>query len=374
MRDSRNAIIALFLMACILVMLMTILASADGVFNVSGRSALLYEPKTETFIYSKNIDEKLPMASTTKIMTGLLATELLMPDEIITVPKEAVGIEGSSVYLSEGDTLTVRDLVYSLLLQSANDAAEMLAIRMGGDIYGFAEIMNRRAAELGLSNTHFDNPHGLDSETHYTTARDLALLTAEALKNESFRKIVSTYKYSFMLSGKPRTVVNHNKLLKSYDGAVGVKTGYTKRSGRCLVSAAERDGLTLISVSLDAPDDWRDHKKMLDLGFSTYERIKVSDIVPPEYSIPVISGTSDTVNAKIENADGIYLIKKKSDPDIVAVKNIRMYVAAPVKCGDELGEVIFTAGGREICRAKVIATQNIAETKKKFNFFDIFKS
>ena len=373
MRDTRNAVIMLFLMACMLVMLMTILASADESLNISARSALLYEPETQTIILSKNIDERLSMASTTKIMTGLLALELLSPDEVITVPREAVGVEGSSVYLSEGDTITVCDLVYSLLLQSANDAAELLAIRMGGDIHGFAEMMNERALEIGLCDTHFDNPHGLDSETHYTTARDLAVLTAEALKNDGFKKIVSTYKHSFLLSEKTRTVVNHNKLLKRYDGIVGVKTGYTKKSGRCLVSAAERDGLTLISVTLDAPDDWNDHIKMLDLGFSTYERINASDLIPTEYNIPVLSGVSESVKASIKNPDDIHIIKKKSDPDAVVVEDIKIYVAAPIKCGDKLGEVIFTSGGREICRADIIANENIAVRKKKFSFFDIFK-
>ena len=372
MRDNRNGIIVLFLMACVIVMLMTILASADEAFNIRAKSALLYEPKTQTFIYSKNIDEQLPMASTTKIMTGILAIEMLDLDEELTVPEEAVGVEGSSVYLRAGDTLTVRDLVYSLLLQSANDAAQMLAIRMGGDTYGFSVIMNERAAELGLSGTHFDNPHGLDSETHYTTARDLALLTAHALKNEEFRRVVSTYKYSFLLSEKMRTVVNHNKLLKRYDGAIGVKTGYTKRSGRCLVSAAERGGLTLIAVTLDSPDDWREHTQMLDLGFSEYERVRVADIINTEFKIPLLSSDIEYVRATIKDPEEIHLIKKISDPKILSVADVKQYAVAPIKIGDKLGEVIFTSGDREIARADIIAIENAAVKKKKFSFFDIF--
>lgn len=372
MRDNRNGIIVLFLMACVIVMLMTILASADEAFNIRAKSALLYEPKTQTFIYSKNIDEQLPMASTTKIMTGILAIEMLDLDEELTVPEEAVGVEGSSVYLRAGDTLTVRDLVYSLLLQSANDAAQMLAIRMGGDTYGFSVIMNERAAEIGLSGTHFDNPHGLDSETHYTTARDLALLTAHALENEEFRRVVSTYKYSFLLSEKMRTVVNHNKLLKRYDGAIGVKTGYTKRSGRCLVSAAERDGLTLIAVTLDSPDDWREHTQMLDLGFSEYERVRVADIINTEFKIPLLSSDIEYVRATIKDPEEIHLIKKISDPKILSVADVKQYAVAPIKIGDKLGEVIFTSGDREIARADIIAIENAAVKKKKFSFFDIF--
>ena len=374
MRDARSAIIALILMTCIIIMLMTILASADGAFNVSGKSALLYEPKTKTIIYSKNIDERLPMASTTKIMTALLAIEMLDFEQVVTVPREAVGIEGSSVYLAEGDTLTVRDLIYSVLLQSANDAAEMLAILMGGDVHGFSELMNARALQLGMLNTHFDNPHGLDSETHYTTARDLATLAATALENEAFREITSTYKYTFLLSEKMRTVVNHNKLLRSYEGMIGVKTGYTKRSGRCLVSAAERNELTLIAVTLDAPDDWRDHKAMLDLGFSEYERVPLRDIIPTEYTLPVFSSDSDTIKAHIPNPDSVYLIKRKTDGKIKAITDLVRYAAAPVKAGDPLGEVIFTLDGRIIGRVEIVAKEGAAIKKRKFDIFDIFNT
>ena len=224
-----------------------------------------------SFIINKDMNLKLPMASTTKIMTALLAIELCKNDEVVTVPLEAVGVEGSSVYLKEGDQITVKNLIYSVLLQSANDAAEALAIYISGDVQSFAELMNKRAREIGLSETSFENPHGLDSENHYTTAHDLAILASVAVKNELFLQIASTYKYEFNLAESKRLLVNHNKLLKSYPNTYGIKTGYTKKSGRCLVSYASREGKNLICVTLNAPNDWCDHKNMLEYGFNLFK-------------------------------------------------------------------------------------------------------
>jgi D-alanyl-D-alanine carboxypeptidase len=208
------------------------------------------------------------MASTTKIVTAVIALTELDSDKIIEVDKRAVGIEGSSVYLEEGEMLSAKSLVYATLLSSANDAAAALAYEISGDIPSFAMKMNELAASLGLQNTNFTNPHGLDDKEHYTSAHDLALLTAYAIKNPLFLEIASTKRAEIISSLKNRTLVNHNKLLSSYEGCVGVKTGYTKKSGRSLVSAAERNGKMLISVTINAPDDWIDHKRMLDFGFS----------------------------------------------------------------------------------------------------------
>ncbi len=242
--------------------------SAAGIPKTSAMSACLYDIDTESFIVNKNMNEPLPMASTTKIMTALLAIEHCQLDTVISIPKEAAGVEGSSVYLKEGDLISIRDLLYSVLLQSANDAAQALAIYISGDTHSFADLMNKRASELGLLSTSFENPHGLDSENHYTTAHDLALLAAFAVKNEVFLKITSTFKYQFNIAEATRVLVNHNKLIKSYPDAYGVKTGYTRKSGRCLVSYASREGKNLICVTLNAPNDWSDHKNMLDYGFN----------------------------------------------------------------------------------------------------------
>ncbi len=373
MRDPRYNIIAALLCIALIIMMLTIIASADPRINTSARAATLFEPTTNTFLYSKNAEEKLSMASTTKIMTALIAIENLELDEVVTVPKECVGIEGSSVYLEEGDRLTVRDLLYSVLLQSANDAATVLAVRIGGDIFNFAELMNKKAEELSLQNTHFENPHGLDSDEHYTTARDMAYLAAAALENDVFSRITSTYKYTFRLSDKVRTVVNHNKLLKMYEGCVGLKTGYTKHSGRCLVSAAKRDGLTMIAVTLDAPDDWNDHKALFNLGFNTLERVNLEHFCKQEFTVPIINSKLEKVKCVPSGLKDLKVIVPKGTSNIKAMIDIKPYAPAPVRSGDRLGEIVFYNNGIECARCDIVAVQNADEiSNKHFNIFDIF--
>ncbi len=376
MRDNRNAIIIAILVLCIIIMMMTIVASASFERGLSARSATLYEPVTESFVFEKDADRRMPMASTTKIMTALVAIESCDIKEEVQIPKEVVGIEGSSLYLLEGDVLTVEDLLYSLLLQSANDAAVALALKVSGDIASFTELMNNRAHDMGLFNTHFENPHGLHSENHYTTAHDLAIIAANALKNPIFKKIASTYKYTFMLSGKSRTVVNHNKLLRSYDGAIGVKTGFTKNSGRCLVSAAERDGVTMIAVTLNAPDDWRDHTALLDYGFDSYEAVPLSEITDTEFSIGVMDSDTETVAATIQNASEIKLIRKRGGEDFSARVDIKPYAVAPIMKGDKLGEIVITYGSSEYARADIVASCSVKQRNKtkKHIFSDLFNT
>ena len=243
--------------------------------SVSAESAVLIEAQSGNVIYSKNTDQRLPMASTTKIITALTALSQAHPDTVITANADAVGVEGSSIYLVEGEALTLEQLLYALLLESANDAAVAIAIGVSGSVEAFAEQMNLLADVLGLQDTHFVNPHGLDHEDHYTTASELAKLTRYALQNELIREIVGTRKTTIPHPGEvgTRLLVNHNKLLRLYEDCIGVKTGFTKRSGRCLVSAAERDGVTLIAVTLNAPNDWNDHTAMLDYGFAKYESV-----------------------------------------------------------------------------------------------------
>lgn len=206
------------------------------------------------------------MASTTKIMTAIVAIENMPTDYIVTVPKEAVNIEGSSIYLYEGEKITCLDLLYGLMLESGNDAAAAIAIAVGGTMERFVMLMNEKARELGLKNTHFANPHGLSCEDHYTSAADLARITDYALGNQLFAEIVSTKRYTACEGS--RYYVNHNRLLFSYDGMIGVKTGYTIASGRCLVTAARRNGRTLIAVTLNDYYCSADHARMLDTGFA----------------------------------------------------------------------------------------------------------
>lgn len=343
-------------------------AGGAAIPSVSARAAVLYIPETGDFIYEKRADDVLPMASTTKIMTALVAAERLTPDEKIEIDARAVGIEGSSLYLTAGDSYTAKELIEGMLLASANDAAAALAIAVAGDIPAFAEMMNGRAREIGLSATHFENPHGLDGESHRTTARELALISAEAMENDLLRGIFREKSAVIGEGEGRRTLTNHNKMLRLYDGCTGVKTGFTKKSGRCLVTAAERDGLTLIGVTLSAPDDWDDHTKMLDYGFSLYEKRTVAEAGDISYTLPVIRG-GEVVSITVRNTEALSVVCKKGD-GADTEKHIRLtrYTAAPVRCGDVLGEAIFTSGERVIGSVKLRAAEDVAAEERKHWF------
>lgn len=232
--------------------------------QTAARCAVLLDAATGELLYAKNASQRALIASTTKIMTGLLVCEAGEPERTVCVPAAVVGLEGSSMYLKQGERLTRQELLYGMMLHSGNDAALALAISVAGNEQAFVQQMNRRARELNLTQTHFANPHGLDSGENYSTALDLALLTRTALQNAAFRTVVSTK--TATCAG--RSLTNHNKLLWRYDGCIGVKTGYTKHAGRILVSAAERGGCQLIAVTIADPDDWRDHTALLDYGFA----------------------------------------------------------------------------------------------------------
>ena len=250
-------------------------------------------------LFGKNQDEPMGMASTTKIMTGLLAAEYIGKvglDAACLVSENAAGIEGSSVYLEVGERVRLLDLLYATLLASANDAATALAEAVGGSLEAFVTLMNRRAEAMGLSATHFENPHGLASEGHRTTAYELALLTATALEDPLFATVVGTRQYHFTTDRTARSFTNHNKLLASYEGAIGVKTGFTKATGRCLSSAVELDGVRLIAVTLSAPDDWADHRALLDFGFAHTVKLTLAEVGAHRYSLPTPSGTLTVTN------------------------------------------------------------------------------
>lgn len=233
---------------------------------ISAQSAIVMDADTGTVLYEKNADRRGLIASTTKIMTALIVCENCNVLDRVVIPREAAGIEGSSMYLKAGEVFTVQELLYGMMLRSGNDAAAALAIHCGGTIDHFAELMNDKCRELGLTGTHFTNPHGLDGPEHYSCARDLGVLAAAAMKNPLFRQTVGTK--TVLLGGQ--VLRNHNKLLWQMDGAEGIKTGYTKAAGRILVSSTRRGGRRLIAVTMNAPDDWQDHKTLVDAGFSRY--------------------------------------------------------------------------------------------------------
>ncbi len=363
MKNPKDRIIALIITLLMIFALFSLAVIASETISVSAKSAVLYEPSQKKLYFSKNSDTRLPMASTTKIMTALVAIENASPDMIISVPKEAVGIEGSSLYLKEGEIFTLRDLLFGLMLRSANDAAEAIACAVGGTREAFVALMNEKAKSLSLQNTHFENPHGLDGDTHYTTARELAIITAHALDNPIFYEICKTYKTIIKNScGEARLVVNHNKMLKLYEGAIGVKTGYTKKCGRCLVSAAERDGVRLISVTLNAPDDWNDHTKMLTHGFSSIERVMLCDMGKISQSLPLIGADDSTVTVK--NKDILYTVlpKGKKITHKIIIDN---YLCAPLDANNAVGEAVFYADGEEIARIPLYPEKDILARKQK---------
>lgn len=311
-------------------------------------------------------NQRLPMASTTKIMTGLLAAEETDIDRIITVSDTCAGIEGSSMYLQAGEQLPLRDILYGLMLCSGNDAAECIAEECGGR-ETFVQRMNDRAQEMGLTDTHFDNPSGLDGATHYTTAYELARLAAEALKNETFAEVVATKSYT---SGT-RTMVNHNKMLRLYPDAIGVKTGYTMTAGRCLVSAAKRNGRTVVAVTLNDRNDWNDHVQMLEDAFAGMQEqqwAKKGDMV---CSIPVQTGTDRAVDAVYaESLSGFLLQGETAELELSCVD----FLYAPVKkgtvcgiarvvCGDMvLGETELLCGSE----VQLDTTQEDLSRKERF--------
>lgn len=363
MKDKKT-ILYLLILSTFLLSMMALLAYADSGVSAGARSSALYNPDTKTFLYQSNANERLPMASTTKIVTALIAIESLDLEESIQVPKEAVGIEGSSLYLKENDELTVKDLVYGVLLQSANDAATVLALRISGSIENFAEVMTQRVTKIGAYDTNFKNPHGLDDKEHYTTAHDLSLIAAEAMSNETFKKIASTYKYSFNIGENTRCVVNHNKLLKNYAGCIGVKTGFTSKSGRCLVSAAERNGVTLIAVTLDDPDDWKDHKNLLNYGFDSLESVDLNTLVKIPDTLPSISSDYARLGIKIKNDS----IVKHRNEDVECYIDLPTYMAKDVKAGEKVGILTIKIGNR-FEYVDIVATGDLKIKKTTRRFF-----
>ena len=316
--------------------------------GVSARGAVLMEAESGDVVFGQNQNARLPMASTTKIMTALVALDALPLSTVVTITEKAVGVEGSSIYLVEGERLTLEELLYALLLESANDAATAIAIAVAGSVEAFATLMNEKAATLGLKDTRFVNPHGLDDPHHYTTARELALVARAALNDPTFREICSTKRKVIPLHGDEgvRVLINHNRLLASYEGCIGVKTGYTKKTGRCLVSAAERDGVTLIAVTLNAPDDWRDHTAMLDYGFSLYRSVILCE--PGFYAAPLwmVNGRQDYV--MVENTASLHAVLRRDHGAIRCVVELPRFDFAPLQAGEILGQLRFyeeTPGG-----------------------------
>jgi serine-type D-Ala-D-Ala carboxypeptidase (penicillin-binding protein 5/6) len=261
------------------ILFLAIPQNSSAQIYVSAQSAILMEQDSGRVIFEKDAHTQRRIASITKIMTAILAIESGKLDETVTVSNNAIRAEGSSIYLQEGEKIKLEDLVYGLMLRSGNDAAVAIAETVGGSLDGFVYLMNQKAEEIGMKNTHFANPHGLDDhEDHFSTAYDMALLTRYAMKNDTYKKIAGTESYRSESSNNKwdRVWRNKNKLLTSlYEYSTGGKTGYTKRAKRTLVSTAEKDGVSYIAVTLNDPDDWDDHINMFESAFKQYKMVQV---------------------------------------------------------------------------------------------------
>ena len=346
-----------------------LMVRADAAPSVSASCAVLIDASSGRVLFGKNENERRGMASTTKIMTAIVALENSELDKLVTVAPAAVGVEGSSVYLYAGEEVTMETLLYALMLQSANDAAAAIAYDIAGGIESFAEMMNDKARELGLSDTHFMNPHGLDDENHYTTALELAKIAAYALENDTFAEIVATEKKVIPLhnTSASRLLVNHNRLLRSYEDIIGVRTGFTKKCGRTLVSAAERDGVRLICVTLNDGDDWRDHRALLDWGFSLYERETLARAGELSYEIPVCGGEVDSV--AVSNVDACDAVLPRAHGTVSVRVELPRFVYAGIEKGDRIGTAYFLSDGQEIGSVPLYAEESVCSAPKEKTFW-----
>ncbi len=331
--------------------------------SVSASCAALVVADTGELLYGKNEHDRRSMASTTKIMTSLIALEALTPQREISVSADMLNVEGTSMGLLKGDTVTLEGLVYGMLLQSGNDAANATAITLGGSVENFAEMMNERARQIGMSNTHFETPSGLDSEEHYSTAYDMALLGCEAIKNPSFAAICSQKSAAVYYGNPPyrRVLTNHNRLLKIYGDAVGIKTGFTKKSGRCLVSAAKRNGVTLVAVTLNAPDDWNDHSQMLEYGFSVVES-RTLDFDSEGLTMKVVGGENGSVGLKLARTPAV-VCRKNRTVDIKQQVFVKAFEYAPIAENTVVGRVDFINGEDVVESVELLTTDSVGVKK-----------
>ena len=336
--------------------------SGNGM-SLSAKSAIVIEAGTGRILYAKNDRTKLPMASTTKIMTSLITLEQQGLDENFVVDENAIKVEGTSMGLKTGDTVSLRTLATGMLLASGNDGSNAAAVRISGSIAAFTLLMNSKAKEIGMADTSFSTPSGLDGEGHYSTAYDMALLAAYALQNPSFADICNKTSAKVVYGNPPyrRILTNHNRLLKEYDGCIGVKTGFTKKSGRCLVSAAERNGVRLVAVTLNASDDWNDHKRLFDYGFSVTTLITINN-ASHKLTIPVVGGEQKSVTACVTEDIRAALTPEQSGA-VTTREYAHKFLYAPVPAGTVVGRVDYLYNDKVIATANLQVLENI-DTKQ----------
>lgn len=328
------------------------------------------EMETGRVLYEYNMHERLPMASTTKVMTALLALELGNPEDRVTCSENAFGVSGTSIYLSKGETLPLSDMLLGLMLASGNDAAVAIGEHIAGTTDAFVAMMNARAKVIGAGNTRFANPHGLPDQNHYTTAFDLTLIAREAMRNEAFRELVSTTRANIPWEGRTydRQLKNKNRLLTSYPGATGIKTGYTSKAGRCLVFGAARDGMELVGVVLGCSDWFDESERLLDHCFQAYNMVSVLGPMKSAGQIPVEDGEAAWVDMCLMQTLSAPLEKGEHGQIVL---NVPESIKAPVYPGMYLGTAHLVIDGQEYGRSEVVASGRVDGRSMAFDMMRV---
>ncbi len=348
------------------ILLILFLLQAVSVCAISAQNALLMDAETGRVFFEHNGYDKKSIASTTKIMTALVVLENCNLSDIVTVSYNAAVTEGSSMYLKPNEKISVENLLYGLMLNSGNDAATALAEHTSGTVEEFAKLMNEKAKEIGMTNSSFANPHGLDNENHYSTAYDMAVLTKYAIENEKFRTIVATKQKIIETDeeGKYKYLTNHNKLLSKYEWCKGVKTGFTKKSGRCLVSYAEKDGVKLIAITLNAPDDWNDHINLYQQYFNIYKSYNI--INSNDYICSVNIENAEINTLDLYNCKAINLTLSDEEYQNIKINyNYPKSIKAPVYIDQVIGNIEVILNGKIIASSPIISKCGITEKQTK---------
>lgn len=358
----------------LIIILVSVPCVSSAEVSVSASSAVLYCPDNQKVYYSKNENTKAKMASTTKIMTALLTLEYAAKNNKKVKFTRDMIAEGSSMYLKVGEVVTLRDLAAGLLLCSGNDAANAAAITIAGSLEKFAELMNKRAKQIGMKNTNFVTPSGLDHDDHYSTAYDMALLMAVALENKDFAEITAmkTATVNFIKpKDKSTTYSNHNRLLSLYEYCIGGKTGYTMAAGRCLVTASKKDGLTLICVTLNDKRDWNDHISMYNYGYENYCMKSLDD---RDFYLDVDTVGGESESTTVGSDDSTDIVLPVDDADKVKREIfLDNFIYAPVKDGDKAGFIKYTLNGKQIAKHNLIAMSYNNSVEEDKNIWDYIK-
>lgn len=352
--------------------------------DVNSRAAIVYDRASKEIIYGKEEKIKKKMASTTKIMTATVVLENSKLTDIVEVSKKSAGIGGSRLGLKSKDKITVNDLLYGLMLCSGNDAAVALAEHVGGSIEGFSNMMNAKAQELGMNNTHFVTPHGLDNDEHYTTAYELARLTDYALKNKTFCSIVGTKNYTVNINGRAKNISNTNELLGSFEGVYGVKTGFTNGANRCLVTSVKRGKLDIITIVLGADTKkfrTQDSIKLINYAFENYETINIKDNIQKEFDrwkyenlnkIYINKAQKDNLELELKMPENTNITIKKNQKESINVNiNSLYFLQAPVKSGDIIGNLYVKVGEEEKMVMNIV-NKEIINKKEMKDYFKLF--